>query len=571
MKAMKMTRTRSFCFSIAMVISFLGASGRAAEPVRDVAYFLKRLRTLDHLPELEDSHTAMASTWDRSGGNIDGFDYKRIEPDGRNILLDVDGPGCIHRIMGACQAHSRREGFSKKQKGTRIQIFLDRARQPAIDMDLNDFLIRRDKTPFPYPLVFEKTYPGCLHPIPYEKHCLVQLVNENFQPEKKDYDMFHWKKSAIWGGWWQLTYTTYPKEIRAKTLELPLSGEAKREQQAVVRAWLKAESSPPPVPKTWSVQRDVAIGAGRSEEIRLAGTGVIRQLRMAVHPSDPESLKSLRLEMVWDGSESPSVDVPVGYFFGHANTGHNTVHRSPGVMPPGKELEGRGPAFEYNCNFDSMLLGVTPEEAYACFPMPFAKGAVVRLRNTHVDKTISARVRLDVEKRETLPRNWGRFHATFTEERAHSEQSAKLGPKKVPCKTVLQRHARGKYVGVLLHVDWPSGGWWGEGDWLIWSDENENQWPPSYHGTGSEEYFQGGGGQFDRKAVSGFVTGRPGHPTVYSFHLNDAFQFRKNIRVAEEQMGFGISLRDKRPIWSSTAFWYAESALPAGSGDVLAD
>ena len=107
----------------------------------------------------------MASTWDRSGNNIDGFDFKRVLPDGRNILLDVDGPGCLHRIMGACQRHSLRQGFSKAQAGTRIQIFLDRADRPIIDMELNDFLIRRDKTPFPYPLAFEKSYPGCLHSI----------------------------------------------------------------------------------------------------------------------------------------------------------------------------------------------------------------------------------------------------------------------------------------------------------------------------------------------------------------------------------------------------------------------
>ncbi len=564
-----MTRSQSVCFSAAMMMSPFGAAVQAAEPVRDVGYFLKRLRTLDHLPELEESHTAMSSTWDRSGANIDGFDFKHVEPDGRNILLDVDGPGCLHRIMGACQLHSRREGFSKKQKGTRIQVFLDKARQPILDMELNDFLILREKTPFPYPFVFEKTYPGCLHPIPYEKHCLVQLVNPNFQPEKKDYDMFDWKKIAIWGGWWQLTYTTYPKKVKVKTLKLPLSDQSSLEQDAVVRAWLKAESSPPAVPQTWSVDRNVVVDAGRSEEIRLDGTGVIRQVRMAVDQSDPESLKALRLEVYWDGHESASVDVPVGYFFGHANTGHNTLHRSPGVLPAGKEHEPRGEVFDYSCNFNSLLLGVLPDEAYACFPMPFAKGAVVRLRNTHPGQTMRVRFKLAVQNRETLPPNWGRFHATFTEERAHGEQSAKLGPKNVPSKIVLQRQARGKYIGALLHVDWPYGGWWGEGDWLIWSDEN--RWPPSYHGTGSEEYFQGGGGQFDRKAVSGFVTGRPGHPTVYSFHLNDAFQFQKNIRVAEEQMGFGISFRDSQPIWSSTAFWYADSALPARSGDVLSD
>jgi len=50
---MKMTRSQSVCFSAAMMMSLFGAAVQAAEPVRDVGYFLKRLRTLDHLPQLE--------------------------------------------------------------------------------------------------------------------------------------------------------------------------------------------------------------------------------------------------------------------------------------------------------------------------------------------------------------------------------------------------------------------------------------------------------------------------------------------------------------------------------------
>ena len=560
---MRMTRRLGVCCFVALTLSVSGVS--AAEPVRDVAFFLKRLRTLDHLPELAASHTAMSSTWNRTGSNQDGFDYKRIEADGRNILLDVDGPGCIHRIMAACPGHADRKGFTRHQRGTRIQIILDHAEKPMIDMPLDDFFILRDKTPFPYPLVFEKTYPGCLHPIPFGKHCRVQLVNPR-------YNTPGWKKGESWGGWWQVTYTTYAKDVNVKSLQLPLDGKAKAEQAAVVAAWLKAESSPPPVPEAWSVDRNVAVPPGKCEDIHLKGTGVIRQLRMTVAESDPESLKSLRLQIHWDGSKSASVDVPVGYFFGHANTGHNTRHRSGAVMPAGTERKPRGKAFAYSCNFNSLLIGVLPEEAYACFPMPFADGAVVRLRNTHSDKTMTVRCKLDVQMRQTLPSEWGRFHATFTEDYAHGEKSLKLGPLKVPSKVVLDRRAGGKYIGALLHVDWPGKGWWGEGDWMIWSDEDENAWPPSYHGTGSEEYFQGGCAQFDRKAVSGFVTGRPGHPTVYSFHLNDAFQFSRSIRVAEEQMGLGRSdavIREGNTIWSSTAFWYADKPLSAQSGEVI--
>ncbi len=115
----------------------------------------------------------------------------------------------------------------------------------------------------------------------------------------------------------------------------------------------------------------------------------------------------------------------------------------------------------------------------------------------------------------------------------------------------------------MLRADWPHEGWWGEGDWLIWTDESA--WPPSYHGTGSEEYFNSGWCKFDRKAVSGYVSIHPGHPTEYSFHLNDAFQFQRNIKVAVETMGWDKAdqiIREQHPVWGSTAYWYAKAWNP---------
>lgn len=68
------------------------------QPMRDLSCFLGRLRTVDHLPELEASHTAMSSTWDRSGGNADGTDFKNLvkpsgDDPGRNVLLDTEARG----------------------------------------------------------------------------------------------------------------------------------------------------------------------------------------------------------------------------------------------------------------------------------------------------------------------------------------------------------------------------------------------------------------------------------------------------------------------------------------------
>ncbi len=502
--------------------------------VRDLTFFLRRLRTLDHLPELEPSHTAMSSTWDRSGGNHDGTDFKRVE-DGRNVLLDVGGPGCIHRIFTGVLG-GEKDVFGKPgPNATRMQIFLDAAERPVFDMPVDRFFDDHNG-PFPYPLVFHKTYPGILFPIPFARHCRVQL----FSPE-----------GSNWGNYWQITYTAYSPERRVKSLTWPLSEAETAELDRVRQTWLEAESRPPAEPSEWTAVHDVALDRKEAKDVPVEGCGVIRQMRLAVAPASPEVLRGIRMQIRWDGAAEPSVDVPLGYFFGNADYGYdNEIHAN------------------------SLLLGVTPAETYSCFPMPFGDGAVIRFENRSGRRAHRIRLRLDVERRETLPDNWGRFHATWTERRAAQPDSPRFGPQNVPVHPVLDRKGPGKYVGVLLHVQWPHRDWWGEGDWLIWTDEDG--WPPSYHGTGSEEYFNSGWCRFDRKAVSGFFKVHPGEVAVYSFHLNDAFQFRRNIRVAEETMGYDGSdaigdtiIHRDHPIWSSTAYWYALPAQPAGSTEDL--
>jgi hypothetical protein len=508
----------------------------AAEPegVRDVSFFLRRLRSVDHLPVLEDSHTALASTWDRTGGNDDGTDFKRLAGN-RNVLLDADGPGCIHRLFTGT--------LGKSVAGTRIQVFIDNQPTPVFDEEVNRFF--DDKAgPFPYPLVFHKTYPGLLLPIPYAQHCLVQLVND--QPKKPDPK----NELAKWGNYWQVTYTTHPKATQFQSLHWPLNEAESKELAAVCKAWLQAESTPPAPPAPWTVDQTFALAPGGTRKVQVDGCGVLRELRISVAPTTPEVLRGLRLRMTWDGASSASVDVPLGYFFGNADYGT-----------------------EAGARFSSLVLGVTASEAYARFPMPYEKGAVLELVNESGLSASAVTVRLDAERRPALPANWGRFHATWREERVSGEEFQQLrsyGKQKVPVHLVLEStNGPGKYVGVLLHVHWPvARSWWGEGDWLIWSDEDG--WPPSYHGTGSEEYFNSGWCQFDRKAMSGYVVAdyvnRPGNNAVYSLHLNDAFQFRTSVRVAVEIMpwvGAGIPLPGA--LWGSTAYWYASPAQPAAS------
>jgi hypothetical protein len=505
-----------FCWVSAAAVS------AAQNEVRNLEYFLHQMRSVENMPILENSHTAMSSTYDRQGDNRDDNDFKDIRGN-RNILLDINGPGCIHRIFTGV--------VGKEIEGTKIQIFLDDEPNAVFDMPVYKFFDYKTG-PIPYPLVFHKTYPGTLFPIPFARHCLVQLVND---------------QNDNWGNYWQVTYTIYPPKTKVESLRWPLSERENKELEAVRQVWLKAEANAPAPPLKWSVDKKLEIAPSKTGEIKLERCGIIREMRISVKPNTPEALRGIRMRIYWDGAEFSSVDVPLGYFFGNADYGD----KNP---------------------YSSLLLGVTGPDAYSKFPMPFARGAVFKFTNETNIEIEKLNVRLDIEKCSKLAPDMGRFHATWTEHNGSGDDIFSwpaYGKLRPPTHVVLERNSGpGKYVGVLLHVAWPSPKWWGEGDWLIWTDELG--WPPSYHGTGSEEYFNSGWCRFDRKAVSGFVAVHPGNVAVYSFHLNDAFQFSNNIRVAEEKWthlrGDDDPFDNKVPcLWGSTAFWYALPAQPAGS------
>jgi hypothetical protein len=486
----------------------------------DLSYFLRRLRQLDHLPRLERWHTAMASTWDRSGGNDDDVDFKGLKGD-TNVLLDVDGPGCVHRLFTGLRG--------KQLDGTRLQIYLDRQPTPLADMPANEFF-NEAVGPFPYPLLSVGTYPGTHFPIPFSRHIRIQLASS--AAEKN------------WGVYWQITYSTYPAGTDVRSLSWPLSAAERDELEQTTGAWAVGMRLPARAPDRWSHQQSFALGPGDKRVLPLAGCGVIRQLRLGVSPRTAKNLTGLRLRMRWDGAGQASVDVPLGYFFGHGDS----------AAPP-------------RARYSSLVSGVTDSEAYTRLPMPFASGAEIELHN-RTDGTLDrVQLKLDLQPCATLPADVGRLHATWRQRQAALAGSPRFGPKKIPGHVILERSGRGKYVGALLHLQWPYfPHWWGEGDVMIWSDESA--WPPSYHGTGTEEYFHGGYTFFDRKAISGFVTTRPGPVAVYSFHLNDGFAFDSSIRVAVETVGSwgGQKVIDqKHPRYGSTAFWYALPAQAAGS------
>lgn len=501
------------------VVAACNDEGHGDKGTRDVVSFLERLREVDHLPTLETSHTALASTWDRTGDNFDGWGFDGIDGD-TNVLLDVDGPGCIHRMFTG--------KLGDEVAGSRIQIFLDGKEAPLFDLPVDDFFADSGG-PFTPPLVTLLSYPGVLMPIPFSEHVRVQLRSDDPEPN--------------WGGYWQIAYTVYGDDVPVKSLEWPLAPRVQDEVGRVADTWLAA-LEPPEWPDEWAVSESLAIAAGETGTVEIEGCGEIRTMRVAVTPRTPEVMRDIRLRIAWDGLDFASIDVPLGYFFGH----------------------GDYEADDTEAHFDSLLLGAGPGHATIRLPMPFEGGAMLSFENLSDVDVDELGVDLDISECESLPLDRGRLHAFWHERPAALVDAPTFGPLSVPGHVVLEREGRGKYVGALLGVDWPHEQWWGEGDWLIWSDEDG--WPPSYHGTGTEEYFNSGFVELDRMAISGHVKTDPGPVMLYSFHLNDAFSFEENIRVAVETLGLfdgDTILQETNPPWRTTAYYYAVPAQPAGS------
>ncbi len=535
----------SVMLSIFLLISVFGATNPAIAQKRQISLvsLLKNMRNTSHMAVLSDSKTAMASTWDTTGGNRDGTGYKKIKGR-RNILLNIDGPGVIDRIFTGILSVPKKENIDLNR--THLQVFIDHQKKPVIDCPMRDFF---SDNPFTsYPFVFDNhnsTYPGFLLPIPFNKHIKVQLWSRDKSPNIKN-----------WGNYWQVTYTKYPSDVDVKSFSLPLSASEKQEIKKTGSYWMNVEKHGLAEPKKWDKKITLDLSNKKKADYFLEGPGKIKAMRIETVPNTPEALKDIRFRIYWDGMTYPSVDVPLGYFFGNAD-------------------------YASQRKYHSMFMGIDSTGGVSRFPMPFSKSARIEFSVPDTSTVRQVKLKLDYTK-EKIDHDWGYFHTTWREEWATAigkHEGAlsgeldipgmpKYGKHNVPVHIVMDRSgAKGKYVGMLLHVAWPSKTWWGEGDPLIWSDENG--WPPNYHGTGTEEYFNSGWCDFDRKAISGYIKKRPGNVLVYSFHINGAFNFGDHFKFGLERWNLNPDDNELRSIWGTTAFWYAEFPLPAESKQSL--
>jgi len=279
----------------------------------------------------------------------------------------------------------------------------------------------------------------------------------------------------------------------------------------------------------------------------LDGAGIIRHFYAAIWGGE-HYLRDLVLRAYWDGSDVPCVEVPFGDFFG---LGHERPRFFTSLMVtvnPG----------------DLGVFGVFGFNNY--FPMPFASGARLTLTNEGAEPVAAVWYHIEFEKMQQLPPDLGRFHATWNRVNKtkpigeninitlHEAQNTTGADNYV----VLDAEGHGTLAGIVLNIDNSMGNWYGEGDDMIFIDGEG--WPPSYHGTGSEEIF--GGGACPSAEYAGPYTGFhlignldfTGKVSMYRWYVNDPVRFRKSIRMTIEH-GHANNIAND---YSSTAFWYQD-------------
>ena len=276
--------------------------------------------------------------------------------------------------------------------------------------------------------------------------------------------------------------------------------------------------------------------------------------------SDPYYYRKILLKIYWDDQEHPSVLAPLGDFFG---IGHSIA-----------------------ANYQSLPFAVTvkPEEQFLfggnaglnCYlPMPFQKRARIEIENQndvpygqyfYIDYELHREADVDESvyfhthwKRDNPCDGWGPQLQTNSPETNIVNLSGDDNY------VVLEADGRGHYIGCNLSVAHFQGTWWGEGDDMIFIDDDT--WPPSLHGTGAEDYFNHAWGmQKNAFPMCGTIlheSDMPGYQVSYRFHLTDPIHFAKRIKVTMEH-GHGNHLSDD---WASTAYWY--QTLPSNNRDML--
>lgn len=284
------------------------------------------------------------------------------------------------------------------------------------------------------------------------------------------------------------------------------------------------------------------VAAGAVQEVfNATGPGVITHVWFTIAARSGDHLKELVLRAYWDGSAKPSIEVPVGDFFG-LNLNSYFI-------------------------YESQYLACSPGRSLNCyFAMPYKRSARMTITNEGTQEVGSLYSNIDYLTVPALPDDALYFHAQYRQRPVAAEtRAAASGPKLNPVGrdnyVYMETRGRGHLMGVTFGALLNAGGWWGEGDEMIFIDDESK---PAIVGTGSEDYFLGSwnfGGRDGATPFSHAMYGAPqivnpervgGRYCCYRWHGDNPVTFDRYLKHTMEHG----HANDRSDSFFSTAYWY---------------
>ncbi|MHA4845353.1 glycoside hydrolase family 172 protein [Flavitalea antarctica] len=291
----------------------------------------------------------------------------------------------------------------------------------------------------------------------------------------------------------------------------------------------------------WKVNPFVHIEPGKTFTLaEIDGSGAIQHIWMTPTGNWKYSI----LRFYWDDEKEPSVEVPVGDFFG---MGWNEF-----------------------APLNSMAVTVNPGSAFNCYwTMPFRKKCRITMENVGAERmTLYYQVDYTLTQ---VPEDAAYFHAQYR----------RSNPTKGAIHTLVDGiKGKGHYVGTYIAWGVNNNGWWGEGEIKFFMDGDDKF--PTIIGTGTEDYFCGSYNFENKKTrqYQEFSTAYAGlHQVIrpdglytsqqrfgmYRWHIMDPVRFNNGLKITIQDLGWrsgGRYLPQQSDI-SSVVYWY--QAEPHGT------
>lgn len=477
---------------------------------------LSQLYNISLLPQYRSNSVAsQTSTYDITGGNDDGFNgtYSFVRRNADSSLVMFDVTGA--GVINRIATPTPNDDT--------LDFYIDDTSKIAFSIKYRD-LFSGDVYPFIHPLCGNQLggfY--CYYPIMFNKSCRIVSRGKHLQ--------FH-----------QIQYRLYAPGITAKSFTKQLSDDEKNMLQKVVALWNKEDKTIADFAAgSAAATTDVLLKPGETKTLFTSGTGgTITGIQLNGADAYAGLNKDVDIKITWDDDATPAVYCPVADFFGYA-------FGQPAMQ--------------------SLLLGSKNNTNYCYYPMPFDKKATIQLiyrggNKGQQAKHIQAAVYYAPAKRDA--KTQGRFYTAWS----GNEKPATGAPH-----VFVNTQGKGHYVATMLQAQGlkPGMTYFFEGD-----DSTAIDGQFRIHGTGSEDYFNGGWYALPDRWENKFSLPVYGcldyslpfcRTGGYRLYLADKLSFEKSIYQSIEHGPEG----NEAPVsYTSLALYYCSTA-PAAYNKPLND